>query len=247
MTHIKERLFDVLMRMGRNVKLSISGADLKGRNAVESYVQRDNELVGCIKLVKLWHAIGHTVRLVVIIYDLSDAFFLSKTAEPTISTDFIKSGSQFSTTTTALAEMKTLSLLVNTILEKIDKNQFEALKSLQTRIFHHYPIVQALASIDPLIMEGRAIMFNRKTPSHTDRLDPFRAWATMITFGNFTEGGQCYIGRLKLRIRYLPGDAIIIRGRILPHEVESWGPGQRISIAHFTHTSLWESEGMTCP
>ena len=111
MTHIKERLFDVLMQMGRNVKLSISGADLKGRNAVESYVQRDNELMGCIKLVKLWHAIGHTVRLVVILYNLSDAFFLSQNAEPTISTDFIKSGSQFSTTTTALAEMKTLSLL----------------------------------------------------------------------------------------------------------------------------------------
>lgn len=69
----------------------------------------------------------------------------------------------------------------------------------------------------------------------------------MITFGNFTEGGECYIKRLKLRIRYLPGDAIIIRGRILAHEVEEWGPGQRVSIAHFTHTALWESEGMRCP
>jgi len=182
-----------------------------------------------------------------LLYDLFDSFFSSKTAAPTISTDFIKSGSQFSTTTTVLAKMKSLSLLVNTMLEKIDKNQFEALTSLQTKISRRYPIVKALSSIDPLIMEGRAIMFNRKTPSHTDRLDPFHAWATMITFGNFTEGGECRIQRLKLRIRYFPGDAIIIRGRILAHEVESWGPGQRISIAHFTHTALWESEGMTCP
>jgi len=233
--------------MGRNVKLAISGADLNGRNSAESYVDREGELVGCIKLVKLWHAIGHTVCIVDILYDLSDSFSSTKTAEPTISTDFIKSGFQFSTTTTAVAEMKSLSLVVNAVLEKIDKNQFEALKSLHTKICRRYPLVQAMSSIDPLIMEGRAIMYNRKTPSHTDRLDPFRAWATMITFGNFTEGGECYIDRLRLRIRYLPGDAIIIRGRILPHEVEEWGPGQRISIAHFTHTSLWNSEGMTCP
>ncbi len=53
------------MQMGRNVKLTISGADLNGRNSIESYLQRDGELVGCIKLVKLWHAIGHTVCLAI--------------------------------------------------------------------------------------------------------------------------------------------------------------------------------------
>ena len=177
----------------------------------------------------------------------SGSFSSTKTAKPTISTDFIKSGSQFSTTTTAVAEMQSLSLLVNTLLEKIDPSQFEALKTLHTKICRRYPAVQAMSSIDPLLMEGRAIMFNRKTPPHTDSLDPLRAWATMITFGNFTQGGECYIKRLRLRIRYLPGDAIIIRGRILEHEVEEWGPGQRISIAHFTHSSLWTSEDMTCP
>jgi len=62
MTFPQDRLFHVLMRMGQNVKLTISGADLGGRNAAESYVKREGELVGCIKLVKLWHAIGHTVR-----------------------------------------------------------------------------------------------------------------------------------------------------------------------------------------
>ena len=60
----------MLMHMGHNVKLSISGADLNSRNAAESYVERDGELVGCIKLVKLWHAIGHTVCLSIIQYNL---------------------------------------------------------------------------------------------------------------------------------------------------------------------------------
>jgi hypothetical protein len=247
MTTIQVNLSQVLMQMGLNVNLTIGGADLNGRNAADSYVNRKGELVGCIKLVKLWHAIGHTVRIVNFLYDHSDSFCSIKNEEPTISTDFIKSGSQFSRTTNAVAEMKGLSLLVNTILEKIDKNQFEALKSLHTKICQLYPAVEAISSIDPLLMEGRAIMFNRKTPPHKDRLDPLRSWATMITFGDFTEGGDCYIDRLRLRIRYLPGDAIIIRGRILEHEVKDWGPGQRISIAHFTHSSLWKSQDMDCP
>ena len=237
----------MLMQMGRNVTLTIGGADKKGRNAAESYVKREGELVGCIKLVKIWHAIGHTVRIVDIPYGLSDSFSPTKKEEPTISADFIKSGSQFSRATAAVAEMQSLSMVVNVLLEKIDNNQFEALKSLLTKICSRSSAVRALTSIDPLMMEGRAIMYNRKTPLHTDRLDPLRGWATMITFGNFSEGGDCYIERLKLRIRYHPGDAIIIRGRILPHEVEEWGPGQRISIAHFTHTSIWESEDMICP
>lgn len=60
----------MLMHMGQNVNLTIGGADLNGRNAAQSYVEREGELKGCIKLVKLWHAIGHTVRIVIIIYDL---------------------------------------------------------------------------------------------------------------------------------------------------------------------------------
>ena len=37
-------------------------------------------------------------------------------------------------------------------------------KSLHTKICHCYPAVQALSSIDPLLVERRAIMFNGKTP-----------------------------------------------------------------------------------
>ena len=57
----------MLMQMGRKVILKIGGADLNGRNAAESYVDRKGEIVGCIKLVKYWHAIGHTVSIVVIL------------------------------------------------------------------------------------------------------------------------------------------------------------------------------------
>ena len=98
--------------------------------------------------------------------DLSDSIFHPKTAVPTVSTHFIKSQSQFSMAKTALAKMKSLSLIVNNVLEKIDRDQFQALECLQTKTSRRYPFVDALCSIDPLITEGRAIVFNRKTPPH---------------------------------------------------------------------------------
>jgi hypothetical protein len=57
-------MFDVLMTMGKAVKLQTGGgADQNGRNTLESYVVRGGELAGIIKLVTVWHAIGHSVSL----------------------------------------------------------------------------------------------------------------------------------------------------------------------------------------
>jgi hypothetical protein len=143
--------------------------------------------------------------------------------------------------------MDILSHGVNTILSHIDPQQYSALCRLHEAVCEDSPLVKALSAIDPLKMEGRAIMFNRMTPEHADRQDPFTSWATMVTFGRFSVGGSLYIRRLRLRIRYLPGDVVVIRGRLLAHEVEEWGPGQRISIAHFTHESLWQHYKISCP
>jgi hypothetical protein len=60
---LQNLLLDVLMNMAKGVKLKVGGgADAKGRNGRHSYVRRSGEVVGIIKLVKLWHAIGHSVR-----------------------------------------------------------------------------------------------------------------------------------------------------------------------------------------
>lgn len=50
------------MTMGCTVKLEIGGgADGLGRNTQDSYVIRKGEISGIIKLVLLWHPIGHSV------------------------------------------------------------------------------------------------------------------------------------------------------------------------------------------
>jgi uncharacterized RmlC-like cupin family protein len=43
---------------------------------------------------------------------------------------------------------------------------------------------------------------------------------------------------LRLRVRMEPGDFIYIRGRVLKHATTEFR-GQRIVIAHFTHTDMW--------
>lgn len=139
-----------------------------------------------------------------------------------------------------------MSHKVNAILEALDPAQYSALKKLVKLVKEKYPHVAALEAVDPLLMEGRAIMFNRETPEHVDGLDPDTAWAILVIMGSFTEG-VLIVRRLGLRVRYIPGDTVCIRGHILPHEVEMWVGGQRISIVHFTHGSLWDAFGMECP
>lgn len=166
---------------------------------------------------------------------------------PVISSDYIRTGAQFSATTKAISQVSLLSHAINALIKEIDPVQYEALRTLRKKCLAQYPYLKALSSLDPLVMEGRAIQFNRQTPLHPDRQDPRKSWATMITFGKFTAGGDLRIPRLNLDMRYLPRDVVIVRGRLLPHEVKAWGPGQRLSIAHFTHESLWRSYGMECP
>ncbi|KAI5825013.1 hypothetical protein K523DRAFT_251954 [Schizophyllum commune Tattone D] len=106
--------------------------------------------------------------------------------------------------------------------------------------------MRALNTIDPLLLHGRVVLFNRKTPAHTDRQDPMRGWAVLVALGDFSGGDVC-LPDLKATLRLHPGDAIFLRGRALKHAIGDWDEGQRISIAHFTHKSTWDFYGMQCP
>jgi hypothetical protein len=153
------------------------------------------------------------------------------------STDFLKSGRRFSLATSIQNQFRFTSHRVNFILKYLDPKQYEALLRLRQAVHLKYPFASALNHIDPLLQEGRAIMWNRRTANHADSTDPVTAWVTLIVLGEFTKG-DLYIKRLNLRLFYEPGTIIIIRGHILPHEVEIWEGGQRVSIVHFTHESF---------
>jgi hypothetical protein len=135
---------------------------------------------------------------------------------------------------------------INSLLKYLDFEQYEALLQLKKAMHKKYPFTKALDSLDPLMMEGRAFMWNRQTPLHPDRADPVKGWAALMVLGHF-EKGPLWIPCLNLRLQYEPGAIIFLRGHILPHKVEAWVGGQRVSIVHFMHQSVWDEFGMLCP
>ena len=146
---------------------------------------------------------------------------------------------------TLRANLFAASHRINSLLELIDPSQHKALTELRKAVHAKYAFARALDSVDPLLFEGRAIMWNRQTRLHADSTDPIRAWVCLFVLGKFKKG-YLFIPRLNLRLSYEPGTIIFIRGHILPHEVEAWEGGQRVSIVHFTHQSVWDEFNMTC-
>jgi hypothetical protein len=157
--------------------------------------------------------------------------------------DIISSGTILSKTCELFKSLELVSHRINSILEIVDPQFHANLKRLRTAMEQKHAIAESMNAIDPLLFEGREVLFNRKSGLHRDKQDPKLAYAVLLVAGSF-KGGYISIPLLKLRIRLEPGDLVLIRGRVLEHEIEEWEGQQRISIPHFTHTSLWRSCGL---
>lgn len=55
----------VYMSYGRVAKLGFGGRDAKTRNQRTSYIDRQHQLCGLVKIVNAWHAIGRTVSCII--------------------------------------------------------------------------------------------------------------------------------------------------------------------------------------
>jgi hypothetical protein len=136
--------------------------------------------------------------------------------------------------------------MMNTMMEAIDPQQFQAMESLRNELRERFPEYDALCGIDPSVHEGLAVIINRRSGNHKDRSDHPKSWALMTTLGSF-QGGDLYFKKLGLHIQFGPGDFIALKGRQLDHEVEVWQGGLRISLVYFTHESLWRYMGRELP
>jgi hypothetical protein len=160
------------------------------------------------------------------------------------SADCLTSGGVFAKTADLYRKLDLLSKKINEAILAVDPVFFAALTELHKRAVAKHSSLAAWTSVDPLLMEGRELLFNRISGRHRDRQDPRLAYAGLYAAGNFTSGGYVYFHQFNLRVRLLPGDFVLLRGRVLEHEIEAWEGGQRISIPHFTHTSLWRDCGL---
>lgn len=102
---------------------------------------------------------------------------------------------------------------------------------------------ESIAAVDYMLFHGRSIIFNRATPRHIDSNDVPEGWAVLLALGDF-DGGELYLPNLGIAIPFPPGALIFIRGGILPHEILAFRGGQRISIAHFVHESVFRHVGV---
>jgi hypothetical protein len=137
-----------------------------------------------------------------------------------------------------------LSMKVNETVRRVDPIFFQSLKELHEKATAKHPSLAAWTSVDPILFEGRELLFNRLSGPHWDSQDPKLAYAGLFAAGNFTSGGRVHFPGLNLKVRLLPGDFVLLQGRVMQHEIEGWEGGQWISIPHFTHTSLWRDCGL---
>ena len=143
----------------------------------------------------------------------------------------------------ALWELRIIAKRLNHVLDLLDPGAASQYQHFREAAMLAHPYLRAFAAVDPSYWIGRVILFNSQTP-HKDNRNPPAEWTPIHAGGDFTEGGGLFIEELNLRIRYLPGDLIFIRGRLLTHGVAQWEGGQRISAVYFTHESLWAQLGL---
>jgi hypothetical protein len=141
-----------------------------------------------------------------------------------------------------IKDLEILSHRVNAILEFIDPSHYKEVVKLNTELKKRVAGYEVLCQ-DPLLYEGREVIFNRESAEHTDSQDPPLGWAILCAFGDST-GGWVHFRHLGLSARYNPGDILAIRGRLIPHSLGKILSGDRISIPHFTHSAAWRALGM---
>jgi hypothetical protein len=117
------------------------------------------------------------------------------------------------------------------------------LEALHEAMCKESPGYELLSTVDRCLFPAKELLFNKISLPHVDRGDPHLGWVALVALGNF-KGGPMELPELGLRIRYEPGDVVFLRGRVVQHQVIGSWVGQRISIPHFAHSSLWKAFGI---
>ncbi|EJD45385.1 hypothetical protein AURDEDRAFT_165601 [Auricularia subglabra TFB-10046 SS5] len=226
-----KRLYRLLRRFGRDmaVRPRRGAADAKKRDNLNAYIFRSNKkyLSGVVQLVAGWTAIGHP------------------NDEAVPASDVLKTGASFRTAMGCIRDLAFVSSLIDDVLRKLDPAAYDVLREGRHKLRRHNPAYAAISSLDPTYLHGRSISFNRATPDHEDCRDPPEVLTPLLVVGKFKTGGELVIEKLGLRMSYLPGTLIFIRGAVLPHQVKVFSGGQRISIAHFVHKAVLAQVGIT--
>jgi len=96
------------------------------------------------------------------------------------------------------------------------------------------------------VWSGISVIVNRKTPLHRDWGGAFPIYDLLVSGGTHT-GCFLDIPDLGSRLRYLPGTAVAISGKVLRHGVKDWEGGERVCNAHFMKDAVHQRLGQPRP
>lgn len=144
------------------------------------------------------------------------------------------------------ASMQGVGICVNSILEFIAPPLFKSCKELKHLIMAKYNWAADLYREHDVLMQGQSFAFNRQTRSHTDCRGPLGEWTPLIGLG-FSRGAKIRLAGIQEILSFEPGSIIFIRGGEIPHGIEAWQGGQRLSIACFTHQNIWDEFNLDYP
>ncbi|KAG8681418.1 hypothetical protein FRC08_015653 [Ceratobasidium sp. 394] len=228
-------LTDCLLRMASDVKLATVQADRCQRG--KNYVWKEGFFVGCVNLAISWVPL-----------------FRKKT-DPLPSRPIVngghssvnKSAQAFSSIQEFLKATMEQSTLLNYVFSVLEFNSYRAHLEMKTVLKARLASAKTLSTWNPFVMMGASYIYSRRTPLHFDNKEAPEGWALLVVMGDCTTG-YLAVPRLGIKFSYLPGTVVLLRGRILDHEVVGWGgEGNRICIAYFNHVSEWEFSGVQPP
>lgn len=211
--------------------------------------------MGIALLADAWHAQGHvTVRGV--------------SQDPLPSANTVNSAKRFAAAMSLKKSSAPASIRINSVLEACAPEAYKACCCLREKLGNKYPYAAARNSVDPLVLLGRSIAFNRCTSFHRDTRGPpgeltamlclaanpgmfYSVYGSQDTDVDIMLGAHLILPGLKLCIEFTPGTVIILRGGEVEHGIMP-GPWQtqdgiRLSVTHFTHESVWENLHMEYP
>ncbi|KAF8607077.1 hypothetical protein BDV93DRAFT_519987 [Ceratobasidium sp. AG-I] len=231
-THQVESHTKKLEAMAEHVKLKKKLADCNKRGS--HYVYKRGRLTGAVHCAIAWVGLGKKKT------DLAPSAGNIGGTETTVT----KTARAFQAIQKYQAGTRELSTLINYALFRLAPESYRSHVEMKAKLTEQLDCARALSVNNPVVLVGCAFIFSRSTPLHFDHKEPPEGWAILVVLGDCTTG-MLAIPRLGIKFRYLPGTVVLLRGRLLDHEVVEWdGEGMRICLAYFNHETEWNFSGV---
>ncbi|KAG9122779.1 hypothetical protein FRC07_000700 [Ceratobasidium sp. 392] len=237
---------EALRDLRRRVHPRKNQADANGRGNPSTYAKTiPDDQEGCINWASAWVSDGHIQQ-----------------DESRISGDSTGGVQRCTDFHNHLNEARLYHMLMNYGLSQIFPVLFRAHLLMRSKLQAKFPAVNAASTNNPNVMSGAlydlynlnrltiinigaSYIYNRHTSLHTDHREGEKGISPLVVMGN-CKTGRLAVPRLGLKLDYLPGALVFLRGRLLDHEVVDWKEdGDRICLAHFNHETEWKNSGVS--